>query len=585
MTGLLAGALLLSGDLHARCGADALPVSEVQGGGDSSPLSGSTVTVEGVITLDSREPNGWRGFYLQQADSQADNSPQTSEALFIYTDRAGGAIGTRVRVTGQVKEYHGLTELTRVSELTVCGPTPLPEPTTIELPWPGQQPPEHLENMRVVLRQPLTLIGHYSFERYGELILADQPQVTPTEILPPGPDAETMTSQQALNRLYLDDGLSKRNPDPLPWPASLLTSGTPVRAGDRIAGLTGILDFRFGQWRLQPARQPSYLEQNPRPKAPERSPSITLRVVTLNLGNFFNGDGNGKGFADSRGARNQSELAAQKSRLVATLTALDPDVIATAEMENDDYGPASAIAELATALGPNWQFVATPGATGTDAIRTDLLYRADRVRTVAEPRRFDHGLFRYRGRPPIAQLFQPLAGDRQKIVRIVVPHLKSKACGGASGADRDQGDGQGCYARRRTDAASALADWLATLPEPEQTQGEFAGTLVTGDLNSYAREWPIQRLESAGLTNLVRRHHECRRDDCPQSSYQYQGRKGSLDYSLGSKPLLGQVVGAGVWPVNAAEFPVINYQGRLAAPIGTPWRSSDHNPLYTDLAL
>jgi uncharacterized protein len=585
LTGLLAGALALSGDLHARCGADALPISDVQGGVEASPLSGRTVTVEGVITLDSRHPGGWRGFYLQQADSETDNRPQTSEALFIYTDRAGGIPGSRIRVTGRVKEYHGLTELTQVSELTLCGPAKLPEPVTVELPWPDQQPPEHLENMRITLRQPLTLIGHYSFARYGELILADQPQVTPTEILPPGPGAKAMANQQAMNRLYLDDGRSTRNPDPLPWPAPLLTGERPVRAGDRIAGLTGILDFRFGQWRLQPTLKPDHLQQNPRPEAPPRSPSTNLRVVTLNLGNFFNGDGSGKGFADSRGARNQSELDAQRSRLVATLTALEPDVIAAAEMENDDYGPASAIAELAAAMGPTWRFVATPGATGTDAIRNDLLYRADRVRTVAEPRRFNHGFFRYQGRPPIAQLFQPLAGDRQKIVRIVVPHLKSKACGGANGTDQDQGDGQGCYAKRRTDAASALADWLATLPEPEQAQGEFAGTLVTGDLNSYAREWPIQRLESAGLDNLVRRYHECGRNHCPQTSYQYRGRKGSLDHSLGSKSLLGQVVGAGVWPVNAAEFPVIGYQGDLAAPGGVPWRSSDHDPIYTDLAL
>lgn len=565
----------------------------MQGSGDSSPLVGETVTVEGVITLDSRQPGGWRGFYLQQPDGETDGNPQTSDALFVYTDRSGGEAGTRVRVTGRVKEYHGLTELTRVSDLTVCGAGQIPRATPVQLPWPAQQAPEHLENMQVKLTRPLTLIGHYSFAHYGELILAARPQTTATELMPPGPSALDLARRQELNRLYLDDGRSTRHPDPLPWPASRLAAGEPVRAGDQLSGLTGILDYRFGHWRLQPIGKPRLANPGHRPEVPPRPPLATLRVVTFNLKNYFNGDGKGRGFTDSRGARNEKELGAQTSRLIATLTAMDADVIAAVEIENDNYTDTSAVAALAAALGPDWRFVATPGATGTDAIRTDLLYRADRVRLVGSPRRLTGSAFGYRGRPPVAQLFQPISGKAPGIVRIVIPHFKSKACGGASGANKDQGDGQGCYAGRRTEAAQALVGWLGSLPEPATLSdtaevtfpGAFAGTLVTGDLNSYAREWPIQRLESAGLTNLIRARHECRPDSCPQTTYQYQGRQGSLDYSLASEPLLEHVVGAGVWHVNAEEFPAIGYQGPVAMPADLPWRSSDHNPLYTDLAL
>lgn len=593
-TGLLVGLLVLSGHVWASCGADALKISVVQGGGESSPLIGQTVTVEGIITLDSRDPGGWRGFYLQQADGETDNNPDTSDALFIYTDRAGGTLGTRARVTGRVKEYHGLTELTRVSDLTLCGSGPLPDAIPVQLPWPNQQLPEPLENMRVSLTRPLTLIGHYSFARYGELILADRPQVTPTEMRPPGPTARDLAQKQALNRLRLDDNRSTRNPDPLPWPAAQLAEGESIRAGDRIGGLIGILDYRFGHWRLQPTSDPELHRHNPRPEAPARSNGTTLRVVTLNLGNFFNGDGQDNDFENSRGARNKEEFAVQSSRMIAGLSALDADIIAAVEMENDGYGPDSAIADLATALGPDWRFVATPGATGSDAIRTDLLYRADRVRTLGQPLRLTSGAFAHRGRPPIAQLFQPLidqgtSHQQKPVVRIVVPHLKSKACGGARGADKDQQDGQACYASRRSEAADALADWLDSMPEPENMTGTFAGlfagNLVTGDLNSYAREWPIQRLEKAGLTNLIRARHQCRPDDCTQTTFRYQGRKGSLDYSLGSAPLLKYVVSAGVWQINAAEFLAIGYRGPIAAPADATWRSSDHNPVYTDLAL
>jgi|GEM_PF-1206719 predicted extracellular nuclease len=572
----------LSGNVYGRCGSDAVIISDVQGSGAASPLVGQTVTVEGIITLDSRHPGGWRGLYLQQPDGETDDNPRTSDALFIYTDRQGGDVGERVRVTGQVKEHHGLTELTRVSRLAVCSSGQRPAAIRVQLPWPDQKPPEHLENMRVTLTRPLTLIGHYSFAKYGELILADGLQVTPTEILPPGPAAYQMAQQQSLNRLHLDDGKSARNPQPLPWPAELLAQGKPVRAGDRLSGLTGILDYRFGHWRLQPTQEPRLSEQRSRPVAPPKTSPDTIRVVTLNLGNFFNGNGEGAEFANSRGARNQRDMLAQRDRLVATLETMNADVIAAVEMENDDYSDTSAIADLATALGAEWRFVATPGETGSDAIRTDLLYRSDRVQAVGKPERLTGGHFGYRGRPPVAQLFRPAGNqDRLSAVRIVVPHFKSKACGGATAANRGQQDGQGCYAGRRTDAADALVDWLHSLSQP----AHFAGDLITGDLNSYAREVPISRLRRAGLTNLIRIRYPCDASDCPQATYRFQGRHGSLDYSLASENLVAKVVDAGVWEINAEEFPAIGFQGPIAASQGVPWRSSDHNPVYTDLAL
>ena len=571
----------------STCVDDALIPSDVQGVGDASPLVGQTVTVEGVLTVDSRQPDGWQGFYLQSPPNQADNDPRTSDALFVYTDRDGGRPGQQLQVTGRVKEFHGLTELTRVSRVTVCGSAPLPEPVTVDLPWPDQRPPEHLENMRVRFRQPLTLISPYSFIRYGELVLSHRAQVIPTEFLEPGAAARDLAQRQALNRVTLDDGRSLRDPRPLPWPAPLLANGLSVRTGDRIDNLVGVLDYRFGQWRLQPTTAPNAAHRKPRPEAPAKPADASLRVVTLNLGNFFNGDGAGKGFDGGRGARTQAQFNAQTQRLVAALTALEPDILAAVEMENDGYGSTSAIADLARALGPGWRYVRTPGGSGSDAIRTDLLYRSDRAETVGEPQRLTAGPFARQGRPPLAQRFRPLAGSNQaaaRSVRIVVPHFKSKGCGGATGADRDQNDGQGCYAQRRIQEADALADWLKSLSN-RASAGDLAGTLVTGDLNSYAREWPIQRLEQAGLTNLVRAQFVCEFDHCQATTFLYRGRQGSLDYALASDSLRPYVLAAGVWPINAEEFPALGYQGALAIDQPIPWRSSDHNPVFVDLAL
>lgn len=576
---VLALALWLPAIAAGSCGAEAVPVSRIQGTGNASPLVNQAVTVEGIITMDTRHQGGFRGFYLQQADDETDNNPTTSEALFVYTNRPSGLPGERVRVSGRVKEFHGLTELTDVSAIVPCGRAQLPEPIPVTLPWQDDQRPEHLENMRILVTGELTVIDHYNLARYGELTLADSTQIIATEILEPGPVAQALHRQQERNRLILDDGKGARNPRPVPWPKPELSADNTVRAGDRVSGLAGVLDFRFGAWRLQPQSTPEFAPTNPRPEPPLRSERATLRVVTLNLGNFFNGDGDGKGFPAARGARSRNQFAGQKARLIAAMTAPDPDIIAVTEVENDGYHGNNAIAELAEALGERWRYVETGGITGSDAIRTDLLYRSDRVAAEGPASRLTTSPFNRHGRPPVAQVFRRHNSDQA--LRIVVPHLKSKSCRGAKGPNRDQNDGQGCYSHSREQATGAIIRWVDSLPDTSN----IAGTLITGDMNSYARETPLQLTASAGYTDAVRLFHGCDQARCRQTSYRFHGRAGTLDYSLVSDGLSAHVVGATIWSINADEPRALGYKGAVPVPENQPWRSSDHDPVITDFSL
>ncbi len=561
------------------CGTPATAISQVQGRQAQSPLAGQQISVEGIITLDSRQQGGFRGFYLQQADAETDDDPTTSEALFIYTNRTTGQVGHRVRVRGRVKEFHGLTELTNIQLLEDCGQATLPAPITVRLPWPGNRAPEHLENMRVAVAESLTVLDNYNLARYGELTLASAPQSIPTDTLPPGPEAVQLQERQQLHRLLLDDNHGIRHPEPPPWPTPALTANNTVRAGDTVSQLDGVLDYRFGAWRLQPLSAPRFHTGNPRPEPPEQATETTLRVVTLNLENYFNGDGHGGGFPTSRGAETPEQFAQQSRRLAATLTAPDPDIVAVAELENDGHGEDSAIATLARTLGPDWRPVVSGNASGNDAIQTGLLYRADRVEPLGRADRLSSGPYHRLGRRPLAQIFRPLGQTAS--VRIIVPHLKSKACHGASGPERDQGGGQGCYNHRRTGAARALTRWVDDLPD---TRG-LVGTLITGDLNSYAQEEPLTILRDAGYTSMVHRLHPCGPTGCAHATYRYKGRHGSLDYALASKTLAPRVTGAWSWPANADEPRALGYQGSVHVPEAAPWRSSDHNPVITDLAL
>lgn len=529
--------------------------------------------------MDARHKGGFRGFYLQQADNETDSNPKTSEALFVYTGRSAGSRGERVRVSGRVKEFHNLTELTDVEALTVCGSGRLPEPVPVTLPWPENRPPEQLENMLVTIADKLTVIDHYNLARYGELALAARNQLMPTEVMAPGPAAEALYQSQQQNRLLLDDGKGARNPRPVPWPTGKLSADNTVRAGDQVTRLTGVLDFRFSAWRVQPLSPPGFQRANPRSEPSPRPDSSSVRIVTLNLENLFNGDGRGGSFPTPRGAQTASQFEQQLARLVTTLKAPDPDIIAVTEVENDGYGHYSAIADLTRALGGDWRYVKADSNTGNDAIRTDLLYRSDRVTALGSASRLASGPFRHRGRPPVAQVFQPMASDHT--LRVVVPHLKSKACHGAQGPDRDQNDGQGCYSHSREEATRAILRWVDSLPQT----GNLAGTLITGDLNSYARETPLQLMAGAGYTNAVRRFHDCNHISCSRTSYRYRGRSGTLDYSLVSKGLADHLVSATTWPVNSDEPRALGYEGPIAGGENQPWRSSDHDPVITDFSL
>lgn len=559
------------------CGEPAMPISEVQGQGDRSPLAARKVTVEGVLTLDARRNGGFSGFYLQQAEGETDGNPNTSEALFVYTRKKAGARGDRLRITGTVKEFHGLTELTQVQNLSNCGPAQMPRARELTLLWPEAF--ESLENMRVRVPQALTVIDSWNLARFGELTLAASDQVTPTEYLPPGPQAAQLAKRNRQQRLLLDDGRGVRQPRPVPWPPQGLSGENTVRSGDRVRHLTGVLDYRFGAWRVQPEHPPVFDAVNTRPPAPARPDEPHIRVMTMNLENYFNGDGEGGGFPTPRGATTQAAHKIQQQRLAEAMRQPDPDVLALTELENDGYTQTSAIAQLARALGPHWHFVATPGADGNDQIRTGLLYRRDRLTAEAPPQRLTTGLFSQQGRPPLAQTFRK-RGQRHA-VQVVVPHLKSKSCRGAVGHNRDQNDGQSCYAQRRTRAAEAIVAWLQQQPKIP----DFTGTLITGDLNSYFREPPVQVFRRAGFTSMVHHFHPCTPRQCDHYTYRYRGSKGSLDYALASSVLKPRIIRARTWAINADEPPALGYKSNLASSTGLPWRVSDHNPIITDIGL
>jgi 5'-nucleotidase len=96
--------------------------------------------------------------------------------------------------------------------------------------------------------------------------------------------------------------------------------------------------------------------------------------------------------------------------------------------------------------------------------------------------------------------------------------------------------------------------------------------LLTGDVNSYRFEDPIDVITGAGYSDMA-----------PllapgQYSSVVDGGSGSLDHVFASSSMREQLTGLAVWDVNAVESSAYGYDGseRLSAPYA--YRAGDHNP-------
>ncbi|WP_175703887.1 ExeM/NucH family extracellular endonuclease [Burkholderia ambifaria] len=568
-----------------NCGGSTTPIADIQGPGAPSPLAGQNASIEAVVTADFGGTDGFGGFFVQQADPQRRNQPGVSEGLFVYAPKVRAKAGDLVHVTGKVEEKYGQTQLTLSGAIAVCANGQTVTPATLTLPVDSPSTFAAYEGMLVRLPQTLTVTDNYELGRYGSTMLSNGRLRTPTSVVPPS-QAQTQIDANARNRLILDDGSNKQNPASVPYPAPELSAANTLRSGYTVRNVEGVLEVRYGAWRVQPlpgAAAPTFdTRSNPRANAPARDPKSNLRVASFNVLNYFNGNGMGGGFDDpnNRGAKSFQEFQRQEAKIVSALKALDADVIGLMEIQNNGYGELSAVRQLAAKLGSNWRVV-DPGTSrlGGDAITVAMIYDS---RTVEPVGRASTLAIDDKNRQPLAQSFRRVGGNKQALT-IAVNHLKSKNCPDAANDDLDQGDGQGCWNPTRTRAAAKLADWLAGTPTGVAGQG----TLLIGDFNSYTHEDPIRLLEARGYRNLVSRWIGAN-----AYSYVYNGEAGYLDHALASLPLASHVKAVHEWHINADEPLALQYtlayksaeqQKTYYAP--DAYRSSDHDPVLIDIAL
>ncbi|MDZ7703906.1 MAG: ExeM/NucH family extracellular endonuclease [Trueperaceae bacterium] len=587
---------------------------EVQGSGSASPLETQTVTVQGVVTGDFQDGDAddtrnLRGFYIQ--DETGDADPATSDGVFVFdgeTPAVDVNVGDRVRVTGEVAEFFGLTEITSLTDVTVLASgVTLPASVTVSLPSAdvvanddGEFIPdlERFEGMLVSFSDTLTVTEMFNLDRFGELRVSQGGRLTQFTQT----NAPDITGYQshleniATRTITIDDGQSLQNPDPILYPDGSLDTADAFRMGDTVTDLTGIVHFSRGSggsgdqdYRIMPTVAPTFVSGNPRTATPD-DVGGSLKVASFNVLNYFT-------TLDSRGADSTTEFERQEAKLVEAITAIDADILGLIELENNyTSGSSSAIATLVAALnndvGAGTYAYVDPGQNvGGDAIAVGFIYKPATVSIASGttpailtdsnlPNGYSGPIFtgNSTNRAPLAVTF--VENSSGGVLTIAVNHFKSKG-GTGTGGDADAGDGQGNYNATRTTGAAALRDWLATNP----TGTSDDDILIIGDLNAYAQEDPITELTGSGYTDQLTATF-----GADAYGYVFDGQKGTLDYALTNGTLTSQVSGVTEWNINADEADAIDYNlnfGRNAAIFdGTvPYRASDHDPVLIGLNL
>jgi hypothetical protein len=577
-----------------NCGDPATLISSAQGSGPATTLSGS-ISIEGVVVGDYQaQPSQFGGFHLQEQDADADGNPATSEGIFVFHGLSGLPVqpGDVVRVRGAITEFSNLTEISPTRRILVCSGGASVTPAPVHLPVASLAKLESVESMSVDLEQELTVTEVFNLGRFGEVSLSGTGRLpTPTNVVAPGAPAIALEDLNDRSRIILDDANNLQNMDPTAYPQGGLSASNTLRVGDTVHGdaLNGVLEERFGAYRVQPVGAISFDHTNPRAAAPE-AVGGNLRVASFNVLNFFNGDGLGGGFPTPRGATTLAEFQRQLAKEVSAITTLDADIVGLMELENDAAGH-SAIEDLVAALndatGPGTYAFINTGIVGTDQIRVGLLYKPAAVTPVGAfaviDSSVDPDFIDTRNRPSLAQTFALNATGAR--VTIVVNHLKSKGsdCNSAPLIDPDTGDGQGNCNLTRTAAAQAINDWLATDP----TSSGDPDYLLIGDMNSYAMEDPITAFKDAGYVDSINAHI-----GTSAYSYVFDGESGYLDHALSSATLAGQISDVTEWHINPDEPTVLDYnvEFKTANQVNTfyapdAYRSSDHDPVLVGINL
>ncbi len=497
-----------TGSGHA-CGAapsdpSLLSIPALQGDGAISPMAGAHVTLRGIVTGRVEAADGGvDGVFIQ--DPLGDDDPATSDAMYVLTSHPL-PLDHWVQLSGSVQEHFGMTALGDLTAVADCGPG-VPVPLTPVVMDPnGPIDLERAEGMLVQIEGPLVIVDNDGLFRWGELALGFSRRFIPTNFTPA--DGVSLDADASEPLLLIDDGTYASLPNTV---GGYDPDQGRHRLGSQLESVTGLLGYGYNKFRLHPVTPPKFHAANPR-VAPPAPLSNGIRVVGFNLLNYFSTpardpDGNLQKICgperdeDCRGPDSEAGVSRHTQKLLATLVALDADILGLVEVENTDD---TALTQLVEQLNQN-PVAGGPYAgiktafSGSDAIRVALLYKMGRVTPVGAARVTDPSVnpaYEVFKRPVLAQTFRSARGRQ---FNVVVNHFKSKGSCPSDDQSENADQGQGCWNPLRKAQSQQLLHFVSKYQNDAQTPH----TLLLGDYNAYGGEDPIRILTDAGFIDLI----------------------------------------------------------------------------------
>jgi predicted extracellular nuclease len=330
-------------------------IHDIQGNGNTSPLSGS-VTTTGIVT-------GLRsnGFFIQEPDATVDADPNTSEGIFVFTSSAPPAaavVGNLVQVAGTISEFipsadpfsPSQTELTSPTVSLLSSGNPLPTPHTItagETQVNDYNNLEKYEGMRVsvpsltaisgtqgtVTESSATSVSTGIF--YGVIIGVPRPFREPGIELPDTVPTPYPSGAAPANVPRFDF-----NPERLRVNSKALGGAaidvTSVGSGATITNITGPLDYGFRTYTIDvdpPSVTPAPSVSGVGSAVPVPTPTATeLTIASFNMERFFDTT-NDPATSDVVLTQAAFDGRLNKASLAIRNVLNSPDVIGVEEME------------------------------------------------------------------------------------------------------------------------------------------------------------------------------------------------------------------------------------------------------------
>ena len=567
-------------------------IHDIQGRRHISPLNGQRVAeVRGIVTATRA-----RGFYLQEPEP--DDDPATSEGIFVFTDVPPlVSVGDAVAVSGLVQEYRPggattgnltRTEIREPSVVVVSHHKRLPAPVIIGR--HGRTPPqvtigppgcgdversycgfdpahdaldfyESLESMRVRVEHGI-VVGPTS--RFGETVVIGDRGARAKQRTPRG-GVHVSASSFNPARIILDD--------------KIVALSAPLSVGDTIASVTGVLDYSFGNFKLEVTQLFTGVSRGLQRTTTRSQDLDQLAIATFNVENLA---------PDSA----QVKFNALAGQIVDNLAA--PDIVALMEVQDDDGATNDGVVDASRTLnmlieavvatgGPRYSFRQIDPQDGRDGgqpganIRVVLLFNPERVSFVdraggtattpvaivetagapqlsSSPGRVD----------PMNVAFmdsrKPLAGEflfHDHKLFVIANHFKSKR-----GDPPLFGQFQPpvlASEPQRLLQARAVHDFVQRILEIDAD----ANVVVLGDLNDFEFSPVLGALQAGVLTNLIERMPAAQR-----YTYIFDGNSQALDHILISRHLLPY-----------SEVDIVHVNAEFAD------QASDHDPVVARLHL